>query len=107
MPKGLKLLDNKKFEENSFQNKKKTGSKLEQQKLRAAKNEELVLRERNDGTQWQKNFAETEQAIFQTNAEGEIAQHIAKHFEDMTGESAANCLVSKLNERWAQIAQRF
>ena len=75
--------------------------------MRAAKNEELVLREKNDGTQWQKNFAEIEQATFQTNTEEEIAQHIVKHFEDMTGDSAENCLVSRNFARGAQTAQRF
>ena len=78
-----------------------------QQKLRAAKSEELVLREKNDGLQWQRNFAETKLANTQANGKEEIAEHIMKHFKTMTGGEASTCLLSKNFGRWAQTDQRF
>ena len=54
-----------------------------------------------------KKIAETSNDDTGFKKEDEVAQQIKKHFEDMTGESVEDCVLTKNFSKWARVAKVF
>ena len=85
----------------------KTKNKIQHQQLQIAKKQELILRDSNDGEMWTNTCEETQQGDIYVAEDNEIAQLIKKHFEDMTGKPANECILTKNFSRWTNAVQCY
>ena len=107
LPKDIAKYDKNLLEENSFQKSAKPTNKVQHQTVQDAKNEELFLRQLNDGDKWQHFFETTQHQHLDFGDNQEVSQHIKTHFEKMTGQNVEDCLLSKNLCRWAIAVQQF
>ena len=87
MPRGLREYDKDAFEVNSFQCLAKPAGKIDARKLRAAKGEEMKIRNSNNGDLWQKLFA------------GQPVRDILPDFANNTSHEIGNYFTKILDEK--------